>query len=147
MRGSGFFRERGKRHGGPDDDRNGQQDRARLLDIHPGPLPAVQQDAQERGHAVGGKLHDKGRRLALDDGRPQQTRHHQGKNPSSQHDAEHDGGRVFRKKRAGQQQEDRQLGAAGHVGQREQGGKLFLGAAQGARGHGAGDGATARNAA
>ncbi len=107
----------------------------------------MHEHAEQGGHAVGWQLHDKGRRLSLDDGGAQQLGHQQGKDPAGQHDEHHDRGRLISEKGRRQQQKYRQLGSAAHIGQGQQGRQLFLGAAQGARGHGAWNGAAARNAA
>ena len=107
----------------------------------------MHEHAEQGGQAVGRQFHDKGGRLALDDGGAQQTGHQQGEDPAGQHDQHHHRRGLVAKEGRGQQQEHGQLGAAAHVRQGQQGRQLFFGAAQGTRGHGAGDGAAARDTA
>ena len=107
----------------------------------------MHEHAKQSGQAIGRQFHDEGGRLALDDSGTQQAGHQQGKDPAGQHDQHHHRRSLITKEGRSQQQEHGQLGPAAHVRQGQQGRQFFLGTAQGARGHGAGDGAAARDAA
>ena len=107
----------------------------------------MQEHCEQGGHAVGRQFHNKGSGLALDDGVAQKQGYKQGAYPAGDENDKEGCGGVFGEEGRNQQQEHRNLGAAGHIGQRQQGCQLFLGAAQGPGGHGAGNGAAAGDTA
>ncbi len=50
----------GKGHHGPENNRNSEDDGARLFDVLPGPFPGMNEKTFQGRHAIGRKLHDKG---------------------------------------------------------------------------------------
>ena len=82
-------------HHGPEHDGETENDRARLLDILPRPLPGMDQESPECRQSVRGQLHDKGRFGASEQDGSNELGREQGEEPGKQRQGKHHLGLVF----------------------------------------------------